>query len=291
MKSNVYFKKENIYKTSPFYLQFFLKKFWFSPSDVLQRSLEANIWNKCYFKNPILEIGIGNGKLTNFLFKDNVQIDIGVDIDKRGLASASKLEMSNGKNRYRKVTYANAEEMPFVNGFFATVISNSTFEHIKNDLKAISEVSRVLKKRGLFFVTVPSLNLKKWILKHERKKNWNTAGQKLDKFNEKEQHFHYHSFPEWKEIFKKNNLELIFYKFYFKKEVALHWYSLFSFFTLKLWKREVWSWLGDSKLTSFIPKKPIINLLESYVLKDAYKNGFFTNGEEGAQLFMIAKKV
>lgn len=273
------------YKVKDSYLTHFLEEYWFIPSDVLQRGIEANIWDLCRFKRPILDIGIGNGKMSDFIFKNVSCIDVGIDSEKNGLESARRIK------KYIKVLHANAENMPFKDKSFNTVVSNSTFEHIVNDLKAISEVARVLKKDGLFFATVPSEYLQKWVLEYEEEKNMIRSQENLRKFNKRTNHLHYRSLNSWRKYLKKNNLEIVFCRYYFPKKVALLWYKLFKKFTYRLGNREIWSIIGDSKITKFVPKDMIIKYLKNVVLKDAYKNGFFMNSGVGAQLFIIAKKI
>lgn len=277
-------KDAKIYKVKMSYLKDFLNKYWFIPSDVLQRSIEANIWDLCNFRRSILEIGIGNGEISAGLFKKHSQIDVGIDVDNSGL------ETARATNKYKKVFCINAENMPFKSASFNTVVSNSSFEHIISDLKAVSEVARVLKKGGYFFVTVPSEYLPQWVLSYEEKRNKNTAKEKLESFNNRTQHFHYHSFSEWRKVFLKNNLSIVFHKYYFSQETIFFWYKLFKIFTRTINKRELWSYIGHSKVSHIIPKKVVINLLGKRFLKDVYKNAFFTNSEEGGQLFMVAQK-
>lgn len=280
-----FIKQAKKYKVKKSYLTHFLQTYWFIPSDVLQRGIEANIWNLCLFRRPILDIGIGNGEISTFIFRNHPQIDVGIDSDENGLESAKTTK------KYRKILHADAENMPFKDASFYTVVSNSTFEHITNDLKAVAEVARVLKNDGLFFITVPSEFLQKWVLEYEEKKNKDTSQENLNKFNKRTNHLHYRSLNNWKQYFQKNNLKIVFYKYYLPQESALFWYNLFKKFTYRLGNREVWSILGDSKLTKFLPKSMIIKLLENRILKNAYKNGFFIDSGGGAQLFMITKKV
>lgn len=279
------FIKNKNYTAKVSYLKQYLSLFWFIPSDVLQRAIEANIWSLCTFKAPVLEIGIGNGEISEFLFKQHPQVAVGIDIEKEGLERAQK----GGK--YKKVLCVNAEKMPFKDESFNTVISNSTFEHINKDLKGVSEVARVLRKDGLFFLTAPSNYLKEWILEYEKEKDPMQAKNKLKKFNKRAYHLHYRSLSEREQNFKKNNLEIIFYQYYFPKEVALFWYTLFTIFTITIRGRELWSYLGQSKITKYLPKKILINLLQNYLLKEKYKKAFFTNSVPGGQLFIVAKKV
>ena len=278
-----YIKIKKHYKVNSLYLKEYLQTFWYIPSDVLQRGMEANIWKLCTFKSKVLDIGVGNGEISKFIFRTHSKIDVGIDIEKEGLEEA----FATGK--YIKVLQMNAEKMLFKDKEFYTVVSNSTFEHMDNDLKALSEVSRVLKKNGLFFITIPSVFLQQWILEYEQKKDSRTAKKSLNAFNTRIAHYHYRSLKEWEKNFKKNDMEIVFSKYFFPKEVALLWYKLFKIFTIKIRERELWSYIGQSKLTRAIPKKMIITLLEKKILKNAYENGFFTD-TEGGQLFIIARK-
>lgn len=279
-----YFKKTKSYKVKMPLFREYIKRFWFIPSDVLQRGIESNIWYLSKFDPPVLEIGIGDGEISAEIFKAHTPIDVGVDIDIQGLEKAKKI------NIYKKIMYVNAERMPFKDKSFKTIVSNSSFEHIVHDLKAVSEVSRVLKNNGLFFLTVPSNYLSQWILEYEQEKNMKKAKDKLDQFNDRANHLHYRSVNEWRNHFRKNNLELVFYKHYFPKHVALFWYKLFKVSTFSVRNRELWSYLGHSKVSRVLPKKVIVKILEERVLKNKFRNGFFTE-EEGAQIFMIARKI
>lgn len=275
-----FIKEGNIYKPKNIYFKLFINRFWFIPSDVLQRSLEASIWDLCKFKHPILDIGIGNGEITPLIFKNIKQIDVGIDIEVGGLDNAIKT------GRYKKVLCEDAAKMKLKNSSFNTIVSNSTFEHIEKDLKAISEVSRVLKRNGLCFLTVPSNFLPKWILEFEE----NNPMQKLNKFNKRANHLHYRSILEWKKVFNSNGMRIEFYKFYYPKNVAMFWYKMFKFFTYKLNNKEIWSYIGYSKISKLIPKE-IFKNLEEKILKKSFQDGFLTDNNEGAMLFMVAKKL
>ena len=280
-----YIKKTKRYKVKESYLTHFLKEYWFIPSDVLQRGIEANIWDLCRFQHPVLDIGVGNGKMSAFIFRNHPEFDVGIDLDTSGLENARTTK------KYKKILHADAQNLPFKDASFNTIVSNSTFEHIVADIKAVSEVSRVLKNDGLFFITVPSEYMKKWILEYEEKKNMVQSQGNLIKFNERANHLHYRSLSDWKKCLKKNSLEMVFCKYYFPKKIAILWYKLFKKFTYRLGNREVWSIISDSRITKFIPKDIVINYLKNKILKNAYENGFFIDSGIGAQLFMIAKKI
>jgi ubiquinone/menaquinone biosynthesis C-methylase UbiE len=279
-----YFKQSKKYTVKTQYLTAFLHDFWYIPPDVLLRSVEANIWDLCTFKNPILSIGIGNGEVDKLIFKNYKTIDMGIDLDNSQFNTAQKIGM------YKKILKVDASRMPFKDGTYSSVVANSTFEHIEYDTKAVREVSRVLKKNGLFYITVPCAFLPKWILQYEQNLNKETAKDKLDLYNKRANHYRYRTFTQWEKIFKKNNMEVVLHKYYFQKTTAIFFYRMFVLFTKQIGKRELWSWIGQSRLTQFLPKKTMIGILEDYVLKQPFENGFFTDTQEGAMLFMIAKK-
>ena len=47
--------------------------------------------------------------------------------------------------------------MPFENESFDLVVCQAVLEHVKNPKIIINEIERVLKKKGLFYCTVPVL--------------------------------------------------------------------------------------------------------------------------------------
>lgn len=85
-------------------------------------------------------------------------------------------------------------------------------------------------------------------------------------------------------------MEIIFYKYYFPKKTALMWYKIFKVFTYKLRKRELWSYLGQSRLTAVVPKK-IFVWIELVVLGNVFKKSLFAKDLEGGQVFIVAKKI
>lgn len=277
-----FFKKK--FKVRNKYLELFLQEYWFAPQDVLLRSIEANLLRVCRFKHPILDIGIGDGGISRLLFPSGLKIDVGIDLEETGFKKAEAIGV------YQKVMCADAQKMPFKNASFNTVVSNSTFEHIKDDLKAISEVSRVLKKNGYFLITVPSEFLQETILSIEGIKNQKRAKDALNKFNKRLNHFHYRSLPQWESILQKNNLRLVYHKYYFPKYVTHVWYWLLKRSLSKFRGRELWSYLAHSHLRIFIPKKLVIYLLGKYVLKKAYYAGIPTRSDSGSMLFLVARK-
>lgn len=263
------------------YLEFFLQKYWFAPQDVLLRSVEANIIRACKFVHPVLDIGVGDGGISRFLFPGKLKIDVGIDIEESGL------EKARNTGVYKKVMCADAMRMPFKSASFGSVVSNSTFEHIQDDKKAVAEVGRVLRKNGYFFLTVPSIYLPRTILSIEGEK----GKEALDKFNTRVVHRHYNSLATWEKMLAKNNLKIIFHRYYYPEETARPWYMLMKISIYKIRNREFWSYLAHSKLRKFIPEKIVILLLRKFVLEKPYKSGLGTADGVGSMLFLVSQKI
>lgn len=266
------------------YLEFFLTRYWFAPQDVLLRSVEANIIRACKFVHPVLDIGVGDGGISRFLFPGKLKIDVGIDIEESGLDKARYTGV------YKKVMRVDAMRMPFKSASFGSVVSNSTFEHIQDDKKAVAEVGRVLRKNGYFFLTVPSIYLPRTILSIEGEKG-KDAQSALDKFNTRVVHRHYNALATWEKMLAKNNLKIVFHRYYYPEETTRPWYRLMKISTYKIRNREFWSYLAHSKLRKFIPEKTVINLLRKFVLEKPYKNGLGTKDGTGSMLFIVSQKI
>ena len=94
-------------------------------------------------KGLTLDAGCGPGGLNRFL-KNTVFLDFSrVALTKRW----------QGRKRVRIL--ASVENMPFQPNVFDTVIASEVIEHTDNPNKFMSEVYRVLKKRGKFLFTFP----------------------------------------------------------------------------------------------------------------------------------------
>ena len=256
-------------------LKSFSEAFWFAPGDVFSRAAERNIWVKQLFKRPVLDIGCGDASVSRLLFEKRQKIDFGVDIDKEAVEKAGE------SGFYKKVMVADAARLPFKNASLQTVISNSTFEHIKNDLKAIAEVSRVLKAGGCFFLTVPGRRLKntlKGIIKNE---------DKFNRLNQRINHLHYRDHSEWIKILQKHGLVVKTCRYYFPKRAVKIWLRLFQIATFRPYKRELWSYLKDSSYGKLFPKKLIAKIIVWY-LRPFLRRTF---DRSGCWLFVIAEKL
>ena len=250
-----------------------IENFWFAPNDALLRSVEVSIWKNIKFKKPVMEIGVGDGIMDKFLFKNKI-IDVGIDIDAKGIINAKNNSL------YKKVVFMSAANMNIHNSTFNTIIANSTFEHIKYDLKAISEVSRVLKKNGKFIFCVPTDRFAGLLSQNSKDES------EILSYNKRVSQFHYRSLKEWTKILKTNGLKIVDYKYYFPENVFKMWYKLHKLVVLKPYKRELWSYLKDSPLRKFIPETVVIKLLKILLLPYYYS----IVSDDGVWIFIISQK-
>jgi len=91
-----------------------------------------------WLKGEILEIGVGTGYLAS-LYSQGVGMDIS-----KGMLERARKRLGEDFSLVR----ANAEELPFKDSSFDTVVSTFTLSSVKNIKKAIKEMRRVLKNRG-----------------------------------------------------------------------------------------------------------------------------------------------
>lgn len=276
--------KRSTFKADAKILEAFLKVFWFAPQDVLLRSTEAVIMRRFPMKHPILEVGVGDGGISALMYPKNLIIDHGFDINEGGLASA------RATKKYKKVTSDNAEAMHIKPNSFNTVICNSTCEHITRDAKAIKEMGRVLKKSGVLHLTVPSAYLPKMILEFEHFQGSDHPQRDLDRFNARVVHLHYHTLSQWTKMLSAGGMKVSTYKYYFPENTTRVWYTLMKFSISKVAGREMWSWVGQSRLSQFLPKVALIWYLKHIHLKNAYRQAFETPDDIGAMLYIQAVK-
>ena len=103
----------------------------------------------------VLDLGCGSGRNLVTLGKAGFNV-YGLDYSKKGISSARILLMK--KSLDAKLSVADAfSSLPYPDNFFDAVISIQVLSHSgeKGILNAISEINRVLRPKGIVFVTVP----------------------------------------------------------------------------------------------------------------------------------------
>lgn len=145
----------------------------------------------------ILDLGTGSGYLAFAVSKRYPDVSVvGLDIVEQALANNRvKAEKENIGN-LSFVTYGGLE-FPFADNEFDMVISRYALHHFPKIQTSISEVSRILKDDGFFFVSDPT-------------PNENDTERFVDAYMQlkKDGHIQFYTVDEWKSICEKCGLSL-----------------------------------------------------------------------------------
>jgi SAM-dependent methyltransferase len=114
----------------------------------LLRAVEARFYQEIQLSVPILDLGCGDGHFASVAF-DRV-IDVGVDPLWKPLLEAQR------RCSYQDLLQSDGSRLPFPEGHFASVISNSVLEHIPRVEPVLIEIARVLRPGGTFVFCVPN---------------------------------------------------------------------------------------------------------------------------------------
>lgn len=106
-------------------------------------------------KECILDVACGNGSLTIKIASTGCNM-FGMDISEKAITEAKILATEFGLQINFDV--GNAENLPYPTNFFDKVISSCALEHFDNDVEALKEISRVLKPKGVFVLSVDSFS-------------------------------------------------------------------------------------------------------------------------------------
>ena len=106
---------------------------------------------KKYKPKNALDIGSGTGIFLDYFHKD-FKSAIGIDGSSDMIAFAKK----NHKRKNIKYMLGKDAPLPFKDDSFDLVLSMGTFEYAKDQKNHIGEAIRVLKKKGVLFLTTPT---------------------------------------------------------------------------------------------------------------------------------------
>ena len=99
----------------------------------------------------ILDAGCGDG--INLKFLTNFYSDLKYNLV---AFDYSKLRVHRAKKIIENILVTNICEIPFPDETFEIILCNQVIEHIPNDVAAINELRRVLKKNGMLILGVPN---------------------------------------------------------------------------------------------------------------------------------------
>ncbi len=133
-------KKDNLY-------EIFSK---LQPSVEAYYCLDKFLIPKLEAGSKILEIGVGNGEISNWLIEKYEVYCLDI--------SEECLDKLNNKIKAKFKLDLEKEKIPVEDNFFDAVICFAVLEHLKNFNEALIEIKRVLKNEGLLFASTPNIS-------------------------------------------------------------------------------------------------------------------------------------
>jgi len=254
------------------------------PSTILWRAIEARELHQEFlnrkFRRPVLDLGCGDGRFSRTAFNDST-IDVGVDIVRSSLSKAKK------HGSYQYLLAGDGSRLPFRDGSFETIISNSVLEHIPNLGQTIQEIRRVLKDGGFLVFTVPSANFSRYLLPSTVQKlgfltpfiQWYGT-----KRNSLLQHFNVFTASNWTSQLTKQGFALVQVRSCLTKDTIRLWDAMaLVIFTFRVALRKF------PNSTSGI----LLNASQKWrivVLSSVLRKFYLAEAEEGGDLIVVARK-
>ena len=103
----------------------------------------------------ILDAGCGRGFYVHaFTYFNSLKEICGIDVMDKYLTVAKK----HITDKRVHLQNASIYKLPYPDNHFDVVVSSEVMEHLEDDVKALKELKRVLKKDGIILITVPNKN-------------------------------------------------------------------------------------------------------------------------------------
>lgn len=247
------------------------------------RVQECQLLSKIKFTPPILEVGCGDGLVSESVFRGRANaINVGMDLDREELRRAEKTQM------YKKLVYADITVAPFPDNSFTTVFANGVLEHIPDLQKALTEISRILKKNGKLVTTSPTDNYGKLLFYYRLFSSIKLpflANLYKRLINRTFRHYHLYDQKKWQQLLSRAGLNLVDFTYYNSLAViALHDLSLPLAAPSKQLKRYTNQMVPFPSLRRILIPLilPFIHRLVMFPTDTSYKNN--------ASILLIAKK-
>jgi len=213
------------------------------------RPLELSLLQPLPFDPPVLDLGCGNGYFSKSLSLPFPNV-FGLDLSHGALIESKSLGSFQG------VVNAKAESMPFRSGQFGTVLCNSSLEHIKELDQSLSEIHRILKPKGIFYLTLPGKRFGEMLFGSDlfqsigffRLSKWYGEW-----FSKHAKHYHIYDRDTWFEILSEHSFSIKESRDYFHRPGMhafdlSHYYGIFSLLVKKCfgqWRLfpQKWNWV------------------------------------------------
>ncbi len=213
---------------------------------VIVRAAECVLLSQIEMPRPLLDVGCGDGTFAAALFDEPVEV--GADPWEEQLRHAKELGV------YKSLAVAPGDDLPFTDGAFDTVLSNSTLEHTQEPWSILKEMARVTRQGGTCLITVPSEYFPRYLLGFlllQKAHLSKFAGYYGDFINRASRHVHVRPKADWQRWLEDAGFEVVMSRYYFSRQNTMaldlsHYISIPSLVTKKLLGRWV-LWPGKKR--------------------------------------------
>lgn len=270
----------------PDYLTLSLQAYWFAPPVALWRAVELRTAAQEQYLRPLLDLGCGDGLIAGILFGPG-GVDAGID------PWAEQVRRAALSGVYRWVQRADGYRLPYRNGAFVTVFSNSVLEHIPNVAPVVAEVGRVLRPGGRFIFTVPSDAFHQLLYFYQvcRAAGKETRARAYAaEVDARLAHHHYYSPSEWADLLARGGMTVEKTRYYIPQAVEHLWDRMNERFGIG--RRSLWGLLVSPRLRGL----PYQRWLARWVVRHfsrAWRNLYemdVPEGEKGGGLLVVARR-
>jgi len=268
------------------YLVELLDRYWFAPPVALWRAAELRTAAQEPFPRPLLDLGCGDGLIAGVLFGP-AGVDAGLD------PWAEQVRKAARSGAYHRVQQADGHRMPYRDGTFTTVFSNSVLEHIPDPRPVLREVGRVLRPGGRFIFTVPSDAFRHLLHGYRvclARGDRHGAERYAARVDARLAHHHYHTPEEWAGLLAEAGLTMEKARYYIPAVVEGLWDRMNGRYGIDRWSP--WKTLASPRLRRLGYQRLLRRWVVTH-LSRAWRSYYEMDvppGEKGGGLLVVARK-
>jgi len=269
------------------YLTDLLTIYWFAPPVALWRAIELRAAAGERYERPILDLGCGDGLIARALFGAG-GVDVGFD------PWSTQLRRAARSGAYRHVDLADGRHLPYADGAFASVFSNSVLEHIPDPEPVLLEAGRVLRLDGHLIFTVPSDHFRTLLDGYVRRMaagDAEGAEAYAATVDARLEHRHYHTPDEWGHLLAAAGMTLVKARYYMPAEVERLWDRMNRRYGIGR-RQSAWALLVSPRLR-WLGYRPLLRRAVVRRLSRAWRAWYELDvraGDKGGGLLVVARK-